>query len=107
MSCVLVSLLQSNKGVKEDQEAGVIMDSYMQCWKNLDCRQPNCSVYGKNEPECWTVATDCYFKIEGKVSFKFLKCFRCEIFDCNAPDEAKRLARAILDFQAWRPDIQE
>jgi hypothetical protein len=83
------------------------MDTYSQCWEKLDCKDTNCSVYGKNEPECWTVATDSYLKIEGKVSFKFLKCFRCEIFDSNAADETKRLALAILAFQAWRPDLQE
>jgi hypothetical protein len=81
-------------------ESALMMDTYSQCWKNLDCRKTNCSVYGKSEPECWTVPTDCYSKTEGKVSFKFLKCFQCEIFDNNATDETKMLARAILDFQA-------
>ena len=78
------------------------MDTHSQshCWKILDCRKTTCPVYGKSEPECWTVPTYCYRKIEGKVSFKFLKCFRCEIFDNNAADETKRPARVLLDFQA-------
>ena len=70
-------------------------------------RQTNCPVYGKREPECWTAATDCYRGLEGKVSFKFLRCFQCEIFDINATNETKRLARAILDFQPRLPYMQE
>jgi hypothetical protein len=82
------------------------MGIYMQCWKTLNCRQVSCPVYGSEDPDCWTMTTDCYFDQE-RITFKFLRCIQCSIFENNAPEETKMLARTIIDFESGKAEFSE
>lgn len=72
-----------------------------QCWKVWDCGRSTCPLFGQDEPECWTVATDCHHEALSTAGPKFPHCFRCEVFWANAPEETKDTARTIIKVAGY------
>lgn len=60
----------------------------IKCWKLLDCKTKDCSLYGEdsNGLRCWQIAgTYCGGKPQGGFVDKYAKCSNCKVFKGSCP----------------------
>jgi signal transduction histidine kinase/PAS domain-containing protein len=62
------------------------------CWKMMQCGEKNCSCFGREPLQCWTIAgTRCKGEVQGKFAQKFNNCIACEFYQEAADDPVVRI----------------
>lgn len=75
-----ISELMAN-AAREGRKATFEDDRLPTCWRELDCDEEGCPVFGREHTRCWLVAgTLCRSSVQGKFARKLKDCRLCQVY---------------------------
>ena len=74
-------------------------ESLATCWRELDCGQSDCPVYGREHARCWLIAgTYCRGEVQGAFARKLKDCRMCQVYRQASADPVREITENFISM---------
>ncbi|MHB1380744.1 MAG: GGDEF domain-containing protein, partial [Thermoleophilia bacterium] len=84
------------KAAREGRKTVFEDDRLPTCWRELECDEEDCPVYGREHTRCWLIAgTLCRSSVQGKFARKLKDCRLCAIYRQATSDPVSEITESF------------